>query len=138
MAQRDIEILKGDGQQMGTGELPKSLGCRLPRPSVPNALEIGIDLHDLQLYMTTPSNGPGAEPQRRFISPPKSGVPGAGSVLCRERQAASWLDSVDEDYRTHDHTVAVTDVQRYSDKVHGLLVQEFVHVEKLFIHRDTS
>ncbi len=56
MAQRDIEILKGDGKQMGTVELSQSLGCRLPRPSVPNALEIGIYLHDFQLYITTPSN----------------------------------------------------------------------------------
>ena len=59
MAQRDIEILKGDGKQMGTVELPQSLCCRLARPSVPNALEIGIDLHDFQLYVTTPSDGPG-------------------------------------------------------------------------------
>ena len=47
MAQRDIEILKGDGKQMGTVELPQSLLCRLARPSVANALELGIDLHDV-------------------------------------------------------------------------------------------
>ena len=47
MAQRDIEILKGYGKQMGTVELPQSLRCRLARPSVSNALEIGIDLDDV-------------------------------------------------------------------------------------------
>ncbi len=53
MAQRDIEVLKGDGKQMGPVELPQSLRCRLARPSVPNALERGVDLHDFHLYVTT-------------------------------------------------------------------------------------
>ena len=45
VAQRDIEILKGDGKHMRPMELPQRLGCRRTRACVPNALEIGVYLH---------------------------------------------------------------------------------------------
>ncbi len=45
---------------------------------------------------------------------------------------------VHEHDRAHDHTVALSDVQRHPDEIHVALVQKLVHVEELLIDRDAA
>ena len=52
----------------------------------------------------------------------REGAEGIGKG-CQELSANSLDGLIDEHYRTHDHSVSITDVQRHSDKVHVLLVQ---------------
>ena len=45
---------------------------------------------------------------------------------------------VDQHERTNHHSVAILDVQRCTDKVHGLLAKQIVYVHELLEYRDSA